>query len=80
MTKREDSKFFQVLVCQMRQDTKIDVIIGKASRVLPETELLKPVRNLLHRGPSPRGYRAELLDRAMERLTDKSQGSTPPLD
>jgi hypothetical protein len=68
------------LVCQIRQDGKIDVILGKALRVLPETELLKPVSDLLHGGPSPRGYRAELLDRAMESLTDKSQGSTPPLD
>jgi class 3 adenylate cyclase len=63
-----------------RIEFRIDVILGKALSVLPETELLKPVRNLLHRGPSPRGYRAELLDRAMESLTDKSQGSTPPLD
>jgi len=36
MTKRGDSKFFQVLVCQVRQDTKIDVILGKALRVLHE--------------------------------------------
>ena len=27
------------------------VILGKALSVLPKTELLKPVRNLLHRGP-----------------------------
>jgi hypothetical protein len=33
----------------MRQDGEIDVILGKALSVLPETELLKPVRNLLHR-------------------------------
>jgi hypothetical protein len=57
MTKRGDPKFFQVLVCQMRQDTKIDVILGKALRVLPETELLKPVSDLLHRGSAP-DYRA----------------------
>jgi hypothetical protein len=53
MTKRGDPKFFQVLVCQMRQDTKVDVILGKALRVLPETELLKPVSDLLHRGSVP---------------------------
>jgi len=53
MTKRGNPKFFQVLVCQMRQDTKIDVILGKALRVLPKTELLKPVSDLLHRGSAP---------------------------
>jgi hypothetical protein len=54
MTKRGDPKLFQVLVCQMRQDTKIDDILGKALRVLPETELLKSVTDLLHRGSAPR--------------------------
>ena len=57
MTKRSDPKFFQVLVCQMRQDTKIDVILGKALRVLLETELLKSVRDLLHPDSAP-DYRA----------------------
>jgi hypothetical protein len=35
----------------MRQDTKIDIILGKALRVLPETQLLKPVSDLLHCRP-----------------------------
>ena len=30
-----------------------DVVLGKALRVLPETELLKPVSDLLHRGNAP---------------------------
>ena len=34
--------------------SKIDVVLGKALRVLPETELLKPVSDLLHRGSAPR--------------------------
>ena len=33
--------------------TKADVVLGKTLGVLRETELLKPVRNLLHRGPVP---------------------------
>ena len=33
------------------KEVEIDVILGKALRALPETKLLKPVRNLLHCGP-----------------------------
>ena len=33
----------------MWQDGSVDVILGKALCVLPETELLKPVSDLLHR-------------------------------
>ena len=36
---------------------KADVVLGKALRVLPETELLQPVGDLLHRGSAP-DYRA----------------------
>ena len=50
MTERGNPEFFQVLVCQIRQDGKINVILGKALCVLSETELFEPVRNLLHRG------------------------------
>ncbi len=52
MTQRHPD-FFQVLICKVGQDGKADVVLGKARRVLPETELLKPVRNLLHRGSAP---------------------------
>ena len=45
-----DAEFFQALICQVGQDRGVDVVLGKALRVLPKTELLKPVRNLLHRG------------------------------
>ena len=47
---------------------KVDIILSKALRVLPETELLKPVRNLLHRGPVSGGFclgLTELLDPGM---------------
>ena len=57
MTKRGNPKFFEILVCQVRQDDKANVILGKALRVLPETKLLKPVSDLLHRGSAP-DYRA----------------------
>jgi len=52
MTQRHPD-FFQVLICKVGQDGKADVVLGKARRVLPETELLKPVRDLLHRGNAP---------------------------
>ncbi len=40
----------EVLIGQIREDGKADVVLGKALRVLPETELLQPVGDLLHRG------------------------------
>ena len=42
-----------MLICEIGQDGKADVVLGKALRVLSETELLKPLRNLLHRGGTP---------------------------
>ena len=35
MTERRNPKLFQVLVCQMGQDSKGNVVLGKALRVLP---------------------------------------------
>jgi hypothetical protein len=49
MTERRNPKFFQVLVCQMGQDSEGNVVLGKALGVLPKADGLKPVRNLLHR-------------------------------
>ena len=51
MAKRGNPEFFQVLICQIGQDRKVDVVFSKALSVLPETEFLKPFRNLLHRRP-----------------------------
>ena len=61
-----NAEFFEVLVCQVGQNGSIDIVLGKALRVLPETELFEPVRNLLHHG-SP-GCRA--LPPASESLPD----------
>jgi len=49
MPERRNPKLFQVLVCQMGQDSEGNVVLGKALRVLPKADVLKPVRNLLHR-------------------------------
>jgi hypothetical protein len=51
MTQR-NSDLFKVLIREIGQDGKADVVLGKALRVLPETELLMPVSDLLHRGSS----------------------------
>ena len=43
----------------MREYRNINPVLSKTLRVLGHTELFEPVRNLLHRGPSPRSsYRA----------------------
>ena len=39
----------EVLIAQMAEYGNINLILGKALSVLPETELFEPVRNLLHR-------------------------------
>mgnify|MGYP007135469048 CR=1 FL=1 len=65
MTKRHPD-LFKVLIGEIGQDGKADVVLGKALGVLPETELLKPVSHLLHRGSAP-DYRAYAPASAMYR-------------
>jgi hypothetical protein len=57
MTERGYPEFFQILVCQIGQDGEINVILGKARGVLPETELFEPLSDLLHRA-APQDDRA----------------------
>jgi hypothetical protein len=52
VTERCNANLFEVLIGEIRQDDKADVVLGKALRVLSETELLKPVRELLHCRPA----------------------------
>ena len=54
MAERRNANLFKILICQIRQDDKADVVLGKALRVLPKTELLKPFRDLRHGGSAPR--------------------------
>ena len=51
---KRDADLFKIGVGQVRQYRQVDVVLGKALRVLPETELLKPVSDLLHRRSAPR--------------------------
>ena len=53
VAERRDANLFEVLICQIRQDDKTNVILGKTPSVLAETEPLEPVCNLLHRGCTP---------------------------
>jgi hypothetical protein len=43
-----DAEFFQALICQVRQDRGVDVVLGKALRVLGHAELFEPMRKVLH--------------------------------
>ena len=43
----------EVLIREIRQDGKADVVLDKSLRVLSETELLQPISDLLHRGSAP---------------------------
>ena len=46
---QRDTHLLQINIRQIREHRDIDVVISKSLPVLPEAELLKPVRNLLHR-------------------------------
>jgi hypothetical protein len=50
MTERRNANLFEVLIGQIRQDEKANIVLGKPLRVLSETELVEPVRDLLHCG------------------------------
>ena len=64
----------EVLIAQMAEYGDINLVISKALSVLPETELLKPVRNLLHCGRTPRvsatWYALETARPSSRRLTN----------
>jgi hypothetical protein len=50
MTERHHPDLFEILIVQITQNRKIDVILTKALRILLNAEPFEPVRNLLHRG------------------------------
>jgi hypothetical protein len=47
-----NTDFPKVLICEMAENGNVNLVLGKALSVLPETEPFEPVRNLLHRRPS----------------------------
>ena len=58
------SKSIKVLVREFAKNVDLDVILSEALSVLPETELLKPVCNLLHCGPPEGGIRKAIVPRS----------------
>jgi hypothetical protein len=46
MSKRGNSNLFEVLVRQIAENGRVNVVFGKAPSVSPETESLKPIHNL----------------------------------
>jgi hypothetical protein len=47
---KRDADLFEISIGQVRPYRYVDVVLGKTLDVLPETELLQPVGDLLHRG------------------------------
>src|SRR6516225_7570154 len=56
----------------MAEDGNVNFVLGKALSVLPETELIEPVRNLLHRRPST-DLTLSVLDRHVGEFTNTRQ-------
>jgi hypothetical protein len=48
----QNAYVFEVLISQIAKRRNIYAIFGKSLRVLGHVELFKPIRNLLHRGPT----------------------------
>src|SRR6516225_7584538 len=72
MPEQRDTNLFEILIGQVTQNLEINIILGKALSVLPETELFEPVRNLLHRRPSS-DLALSALDRHVREFTNTRQ-------
>ena len=77
----ENTKLFEVLIGQVAKDGDINVVLGKALRVLGHAERFEPVRNLRHRGPSSRIYRGltALLDQGDREFSRQFPGGVDRL-
>src|SRR5262245_6259241 len=77
MPHRGDANLFEILVGQVTQNIEINIILGKALSVLPETEPFEPVRNLLHWRPST-DLTLPVLDRHVVGAYQPSPRSSTP--
>src|SRR4029077_1049201 len=59
---KDNAEVFQVLICQVAQNRKINAVFSKASRVLGHAELFEPIGNLLHGRKPPRDRAYGALD------------------
>jgi hypothetical protein len=48
-----DAEFLQALICEVRQDRDVDVVLSKALGILGHAKPFEPVQNLLHCGALP---------------------------
>jgi hypothetical protein len=62
VTERYNANFFEVLIGQVAEDGEIDIVLSKVVSVLGHADLLKPIRNLLHRGGTLELLSAPRLD------------------
>ena len=72
MPERGDTNLFEILIGQVAQNIEVNIILGKALSVLPETKLFEPVRNLLHRRSST-DLTLCVLDRHVGEFTNTRQ-------
>src|SRR5262245_40716003 len=77
MPDRGDANLFKILLGQVTQNFEINIILGKALSVLPETKPFEPVRNLLHRRPST-DLTLSVLDRHVVGVYQPSPRSSSP--
>ena len=77
MPERRDTNLFEILIGQVTQNLEVNIILGKALSVLPETELFEPVRNLLHRRSD---LAPSVLDRHFGEFTNSRQNPVGRID
>jgi hypothetical protein len=46
MTNRANADFPQILLCQLRQNALIDLVLAKASLILPKAKASEPVADI----------------------------------
>jgi hypothetical protein len=57
-----NTDILEILIRQMPEYGNVNFILGKALRILPETKLPKPVRNLLHEAHADLYFLASMPD------------------
>ena len=65
---QQNAELLEILLCQIADDREVNGVVGEALGVLGQAELFEPVRDLLHRDPSPR------IRRGLTALLDEADG------
>src|SRR6266702_2432094 len=53
---QQNAEVLEILLRQIADDREVNGVVGEALGVLGQAELFEPVRDLLHRDPTPRIY------------------------